>query len=110
MVEKGTGNLFAALVLFIKDCTGVHDIAISRESLIEDDLGVTGDDAADLILAFSKKYKVDISNFNFTEYFYDDPSIMDVISFNSKSIKPFTVAHLEKAIIAGRLDETVINN
>lgn len=110
MVDKSTDNLFTVLALFIKDCTGVHDISISRDSLIEDDLSITGDDAADLILAFSKKYEVDISNFNFNEYFYDEPSIMDVINFNNKSVKPFTVGHLEKAILAGRLDESVINS
>ncbi|MBL7734380.1 MAG: DUF1493 family protein [Chitinophagaceae bacterium] len=102
-------NRFAELVAFIRDKSGEHEIPITRETLIEDNLGISGDDAGDLVVEFSKKYKVDISNFKFRSYFHGEPSILDVIGINSRKKKPFTVGHLEKAIIAGRLDEEVIN-
>jgi Protein of unknown function (DUF1493) len=87
-------NRFAELVFFIRDKTGVHEMPITRDTLIEDDLGVTGDDADDLLKAFSEKYNVDISNFN----------------LQNRTITPFNIGHLEKGIIAGRLDEEVINS
>ena len=100
-------NRFAELVAFIRSKAGEHEMPITKETLIEDNLGITGGDAEDLIMDFSKKYNVDISNFNFTKYFYDEPGIFN---FQNRIIEPFTVGHLEKAIIAGRLDEEVINS
>lgn len=101
---------FAELVSFIRDTIGEHDMLITRETLIEGDLGVSGLDAEELILELSKKYNVDISNFRFRNYFYDEPGILDAIGINGRKTKPFTVGHFEKAIIAGRLDEEVINS
>ncbi|MBK6828710.1 MAG: DUF1493 family protein [Chitinophagaceae bacterium] len=103
-------NRFAELISFIRETIGEHDMLITRETLIENDLGISGLDAEGLIFELAKKYKVDISNFRFRSYFYDEPSILDVIGINGRQRKPFTVGHLEKAIIAGRLDEEVINS
>lgn len=98
---------FAELVAFIRDKSGEYEMSITRETLIEDDLGVTGSDAEELLVELSKKYNFDIANFKFAKYFYDEPSILDV---NSRKVQPFSVGHLEKAIIVGRLDEEVINS
>ena len=95
------------LIYFIRVQTGVYNLPITRETLIEDELGITGDDAEDLIIAFAKRYGVNIENFNFTKYFYSEPGLFD---FSSNKVEPFTIGHLEKAIIAGRLDEEVINS
>jgi len=103
-------NRFAELVAFIRNKAGEHEMPITRETLIEDDLGVTGDDAAELLIELSKKYNFDIAKFKFRNYFYDEPSILDVIGINNRKVKPFAVGYLEKAIIAGRLDEEVINS
>jgi hypothetical protein len=108
--NKETENRFAELVAFIRNKVGEHEMPITRETLIEDDLGVTGDDAAELLMELSNKYNFNIANFKFRNYFYDEPGILDVIGLNSQKVKPFTVGYLEKAIIAGRLDEEVINS
>ena len=92
------------LLLFIKESTGAYDITISQETLIEDDLGVTGDDGVELIGKYSKQFNVDISKFVFFEYFNDEPH---AFSFNRK-VKPLTVGDLEKGIVLGKLDESVI--
>ena len=102
-----TENRFAELVVFVREQIGEYNMPITRDTLVENSLGVTGGDAEDLIMAFSKKYNVDISNFNFTKYFYDEPG---VFNFQNRVIEPFTIGHLEKAVIAGRLDEEVINS
>ena len=78
---------------------------IIRETLIEDDLGVSGDEAGELIIVFGKKYNIDTSNFNFAKYFYDEPG---VFNFQNRKIEPLTVGDLEKVIIAGRLGDDII--
>ena len=96
---------FAQLVAFIRDKSGEHEMSITRETLIEDNLGITGDDAYDLIMELSRLYNVNVTQFEFRKYFNDEPSIFDT----SRKVAPLTVGHLERAIVAGRLDEEVIN-
>ena len=95
------------LILFIRKEIGEYKLLITADSLLEDDLGITGEDASELIIAFSKTYKVNIDNFIFSKYFYEEPNAF--IS-QSSDISPLTVNDLKKAIIAGRLDEEVINS
>ncbi|MFC4230624.1 DUF1493 family protein [Parasediminibacterium paludis] len=99
-------NRFTELVDFVRGQIGEYKLLVIRETLIEDGLGVTGDEAEELIINFAKKYNVDITNFDITKYFYDEPSVFNP---QSREIKPFTIGHLEKAMIAGRLDEEIIN-
>lgn len=86
---------------FLEESLGEFEFPISRTTLIEDDLGVTGDDAYDLINSFSKKFNVDISSFRFEEYFYPEPTIFGV---RDGKVKPFTVGDMERALLNGRLD------
>lgn len=104
--DKDFSNLNEDLANFVRKESGTYDISIGKNTEIEKDLGVTGDDAEDFILKFSKKFKVDISKFQFTDYFNDEPS---VFSFG-RSVKTLTIGHLEKAIQAGRLDDNIIND
>jgi hypothetical protein len=97
---------FSELVVFIREQINEYNMPMTKETLIEDDLGITGDEAEELIVNFSKKYNVDISSFIFANYFFDEPGIF----LQNRKIKPFTIGHLEKAIIAGRLDEEIINS
>lgn len=102
-----TEKRFVELVAFVREQIREFDLPVTKETLIEDDLGVTGDEANELIIAFGKRYNVDISNFWFEKYFYDEPN---VFKSQGRVIVPFTIGYLEKAIIAGRLDEAVINS
>lgn len=95
------------LITFIRDTIREYNMPITRQTEIENDLGVTGDEAEDLIVAFGKRFNVDISNFDFSTYFYDEPGFFQI---NDQVIASFKVGDLEKAIIAGRLDESVINS
>lgn len=100
-------NRFTGLVSFIREIIREYKMPITRETLIEDDLGVTGDEAEKLIMAFGNKYNIDISNFNFAKYCYEEPG---VFNFQNQKIAPLTVGDLEKAIIAGQLDDEIINS
>lgn len=106
MSNNETKDRFAELVSFIRDNIGEYEMPITKETSIEDDLGVSGDEADRLVIAVSKRFNFNMENFKFGRYFNDEPSIFDT----SRMVKPFTVGHLEKAIIAGRLDEEVINS
>jgi hypothetical protein len=99
------GIILENLVSFIRDEINEFKKPINRDTLIEDNLGVTGDEAAEMILNYSKKFNVDIDNFTFAKYFNDEPSIF----LANRKLDPLTVRDLEKGIIAGRLDEEVIN-
>jgi hypothetical protein len=91
------------------------DEPITRDTTIEDDLAITGDDADEFLVAFGKEFNVDVSKFPAGDYFDDegDPILPAIIRFltnkKKRKRKPLTVGQLEKAIIAGRLDEDVIN-
>lgn len=99
-------NRFTDLITFVREQIREFIIPITKDTLIEDDLGVTGDEADELITYFSKHYKVNITNFDFSKYFYDEPGVFNV---QNRIVKPLTIGHLEKAILAGRLDDEVIN-
>lgn len=94
------------LYSFIQEQTRVFDKVITKDTLIEEDLGVTGEEAVELLTKFSRNYNVNISQFEFGKYFNDEPSVF----LQPKIVKPFKVEYLEKAILAGRLDDDIINS
>lgn len=52
--NKETENRFTELVSFIRDKSGEHSMPITRQTLIKDDLGVTGEDAYELVIELNK--------------------------------------------------------
>ena len=100
-------DVFLELVAFVRQEVNEFNLAMTRQTIIEDDLGVTGDEAEDFVIAFSKKYNVSIENFKFSKYFYPEPGIFGL---QNGRISKLTLGHLEKAIKAGLLDEEVINS
>ena len=59
-------KMFNELVSFIRNSIGESNMPIMRETQLEGDLGVTGAEAYNLIVAFGEKYNVDIRNFDFS--------------------------------------------
>jgi len=57
------------VVRFISDTLSIPIQSIQDSSSLNHDLKVDGDDAMDFIVAFSKYYNVDISEFVFSDYF-----------------------------------------
>ncbi|WP_164974302.1 DUF1493 family protein [Filimonas effusa] len=99
-------NIFNELVKFTIKQSCVDDEPIKRTTKLYEDLGIYGDDAVEFIIAFGKAFDVDVSEFKAADYFKGDG--IDILGLN-KNNKELTVGHLEKAILAGRLDEEVIN-
>ncbi len=111
-----SNETFDKLKTFVIKQAAVEADEVTREAQIEDDLGITGDDAVDFLLAFGKSFNVDISKFMAAEYFGAERNVFLselgklITGKNKRTRKILTVGHLEKAIIAGRLDEEVINS
>lgn len=98
------------LIRFTVDFSGADDIDYNENTDIEKDVGITGDDAADYLVEFGKRYNVDLSNFNFDDHF--DPEGYDILGeiwrflFNRKNNsnkKPLTIGDLLNAIASGKL-------
>jgi acyl carrier protein len=88
------------LVSFIKDFWD-ESLEITAETKIEDDLGITGDDADEFLVAFSKKFNVSLKKFIFKKYFESEPSLFS--HFKSAPSKRLTVNMLVEAIEKGEL-------
>ena len=100
----------------IEQQQGIDRKEISISTRIENDLDITGDDAIEFLIEFGKRFNVDVSKFMAADYFAGEglDSIGIISRFltgrKKKERKALTVAHLIKAIKAGRLDETVIDS
>lgn len=87
------------LIAFIRNEINEFSKSIDLESSIENDLGVTGDDAFEFIMSFSRKYNVDIKEFDFSKYFHSEPNFFTIY----KKIEPLTIKDLMNSIIEGKL-------
>ena len=108
--------MFDKLKNFVVKESYVDDEVITDETIIEDDLGVSGDDAVEFMMAYSKEFNVDLSRFMAADYFSPEGSgvfslIKSVFRIgDDPNKKTLTVGHLLKGVQAGRLDEEVINS
>jgi acyl carrier protein len=108
---------FEKLRELIVEESGVYDEEVTPDTRLYDDLGIYGDDAFELLVKYGKKFNVDVSKFMAADYFKGDGGINlidDVVQLftgkiPSTGLKVLTVKDLEKGILAGRLDEDVIN-
>jgi acyl carrier protein len=91
---------FEMLISFIREEIGEFDLEIKKDTLIEDELGLTGDDGIELICNYSKKFNVDITDFKFDKYFHPEPGIFNTFK---KTILPIRINDLYNGIINGKL-------
>lgn len=93
-------TILEELILFIRTYLREYTMPITRDTRVEDDLAVTGDEAAEFIWAFGKRFCIDISQFPFSDFFHDEPN---GFNFKTRPVKSFTIAHLEQALLSGVL-------
>jgi acyl carrier protein len=87
------------LINLIREEIGEFKKQFDSNSQIEDDLGITGDDAIELILKISKEFKIDITEFEFEKYFHPEP----IFFINNFKTLPLTILDIENAIVSGKL-------
>jgi acyl carrier protein len=95
MRDNIQGEIIGEILLFLKKNAGIESENVSLTDGLESDLGISGDDASDLILAFSNRFGVDISGFQFYEYFHAEPSFFSLRK--TKKTKELTIESLLKA-------------
>lgn len=106
--------LLTKISYFITKKYGPNE-TIDENSRIEEDLGITGDEAWEFLIEYGKSFNVDVSNFMAADYFKAEgfdfiTPILEFLKLKKKIIKKtLTINDLIKGIIAGKLDEDVIN-
>lgn len=111
-------DIFTQIVKLIEDKMGRYKKRqLQRETRLEADLGMIGDDAFEFLEDFSKRFNVDLTDFKINEYFSSegDGLLTGLMGFflgrkNLPSKKELTIGDLERAVTAGRLDDTVIGS
>lgn len=109
-------ELFEQIKHFVLKFSCLSDVDMNRNTSIEKGLGLTGDDAIEFILAFSKRFHVDVSNFKATDYFEAEgdkilPTIWrHLINKKEPLKKQLILGDLERAAIRGKLDDTIIES
>jgi hypothetical protein len=102
-------KIFEEIRNFVFKQTYIRDFSLFRETRIEEDLGITGADAIEFMVAYGKRFNVDVSKFMAADYF--EAEGMNWLPFNATPDKKIlTLGDLEKGILAGRLDEEIINS
>lgn len=79
--------------------TGCPLESLIDSALIELDLGITGDDAWELIEAIHNEYKTDLSNFDFTLYFSPETGSIENKEYG---YYPVTVQTIVDSVIYGK--------
>ena len=86
-----------------------YDFPINRETTVQKDLKLWGDDAFEFIEAFGKEFNVDLSEFEIKRYFRPEgdlilPAIIRTILFKKEAkYTPLTLGDLEDSIDKGKL-------
>lgn len=93
------------LIQFVREEISEFNLPIDKSTRLEHDLGLGGDDTFELLRNYSLKFNVDLSNFKYSLYISDEPSVFA----NNKEIKALTIEQLERGIFYGKLDENIMN-
>jgi hypothetical protein len=109
-------NIFIKIEDFVTRERWEYDFPLLRSTQLEKDLRITGDDAIEFIIAYGKKFDVDVSNFMAADYFEGEgidflKELFVLIGLSRNNAKKnLTLGDLEKGIITGKLDEETINS
>ncbi|MFZ7115101.1 MAG: DUF1493 family protein [Bacteroidota bacterium] len=103
-------DLLYKIIEFTRKETFSPNILMSRETRLKADLGIDGADGLEFIVSFSKQFNVDVSGFKSDKYFdWEGNQFLTVIfGLKNNSLLDITLGDLEKAIVYGKLDDTVL--
>ncbi|WP_285008669.1 DUF1493 family protein [Pedobacter faecalis] len=104
-------EIFNQLKSLIIEMRGRYKIELTRDTQLERDLKITGDDALEFFEEFGKRFDIDTEDLELSEYFAPEGSFsLYKLIFTGKETKKkvITLGHLEKAIALGKLDESIL--
>ena len=102
-------NDIERIKLFISKYWSVPVDKLNRDTKIEDDLGITGDDAIEFFDKFSKEFSIDLSDLDLHRYFESEG--VGLINFSwllgkrrkvKRSLHEITIADLENTLKKGK--------
>lgn len=102
-------DLIAEIIGLIKKERGKYDFQINANTRLQEDLDVWGDDAAEFLNVYRKKFNVDLTEFKFDEYFRPEgdivlPTIYRLIQFKKPpTYKSLTIGDLYDGVKNGKL-------
>jgi len=95
-------KLFDSVTQFVADKAGVRRDRITAGSRLREDLGVDGDDAYDLLIAFADRFNVRDEGLMLTDHFGPEAAWNPVaFLFQRKKLLPLTVQDLVNSAAAG---------
>lgn len=106
--------LFMNIVDLIETKMGRYNLPITRETCLEKDLGITGDDAVELLVEYSARFNVDVSKLDLSKYFTPEgdtilPAILRLITGKKEAKNSeLTVGDLERGAITKQLSEEIL--
>ncbi len=109
-------EIFEKIKSFIEEERWKYTFTLERTTLLDEDLSINGDDAKDFIRAFGRKFNTDVANFIAVTQFETDcdviiPGMVRFLAGKKKIIfKEIKIGDLERAVIAGKLDETILES
>ncbi len=101
-------DLKSAISDLLAEKCGRQSSEITATSKLLQDLGLDGDDAAELMKAFADQFKVDMRDFKFMQYFRSEPNLFSILRLPSARARelygkiPITVLDMAKAAEAHR--------
>jgi len=101
-------DVFEKLKSLVIKQRGKIKIPLNRNTSLENDLLISGIDAVNLMQEYAKEFNVDLSGFNFANYFNSEGFSLFPSCRKRDRIKELTLGDLEKGILAKRLDQEII--
>ena len=105
-------DLQKKVISFVSSFIGIRSESLHMESSLFHDLGVDGEDAVELLEAYSNKFNVDVREFPFLEYFGNE-GVLSPFSLITKLVtgrlkdnkKTLTISDLIQAVKSGSLQK-----
>lgn len=85
------------VIRFIARKTGLQFEQVKPSSRLLHDLQIDGDDAEELLTAYSDAFAVDLTGFNFGRHFRSEPDILTIWLRKNDHLLPVTVSQLVQA-------------
>ncbi|GCB33271.1 DUF1493 family protein [Bacteroides faecalis] len=107
MKTMNKDDIWKQIILFVEEERWNGEF--THETDLVKDLKLKGDDAYEFICLFGKKFNINISEFDFEEYFDSEgdwilPMILDLLLKRKKKIKKkITLGDLERGVKEGKL-------
>ncbi|WP_139361986.1 DUF1493 family protein [Hymenobacter sp. CRA2] len=92
---------WSSFQLFVAAQTSCETTVLTTEASVEEDMGVTGMEAEDLVKDLAVRFGIDVSGFVYEDYFYPEPHLF--LDYSRYRIKPLKLGDLYQAALTGRL-------